>query len=99
MRIETQMNPAGPAAGRNPDPAVREDALRAVARDLEAAFIAEMLKQSGLGAASAGFGGGPGEAQFASFLRAEHAKLFAESGGIGLAESIFRSLTTRGAGT
>lgn len=71
------------------------EALRAVALNLEAAFIAEMLKHSGLGASPEGFGGGPGEEQFASFLREEHARLFAERGGIGLAEGIFRALVAR----
>lgn len=82
---------AGAAHGPNAGPST----LRAVARDLEAAFIAEMLKHTGLGATSDAFGGGPGEAQFASFLRTEHARLMAERGGIGLAENIFRALTAR----
>ncbi|MCU4651589.1 chemotaxis protein chel [Roseibacterium sp. SDUM158016] len=72
------------------------EALRAVARDLEAAFLAEMLKHAGLGASRAGtFGGGAGEEQFASTLRVEHARLLAERGGIGLAESFFHALLTR----
>jgi Rod binding domain-containing protein len=71
------------------------EALRTVARDLEAAFLAEMLKHSGLGAGSDAFGGGVGETQFASFLTQEHARLFAERGGIGLAEGIFRALVAR----
>lgn len=69
-----------------------EQDLRAVAQDLEASFIAEMLKHSGLGEAPDSFGGGHGEDQFSSFLRAEHARLLAEHGGIGLAEGIFRAL-------
>jgi peptidoglycan hydrolase FlgJ len=71
------------------------EALRKVARDLEAAFLAEMLKHSGLGTGSDAFGGGVGEAQFTSFLNQEHARLFAERGGIGLAEGIFRALVAR----
>lgn len=72
-------------------------ALRAVAQDLEAAFLSEMLKHSGLGSAG-GPGGGPGTDQFASLLRNEQARLFAERGGIGLAESIFRALVARSDG-
>lgn len=73
----------------------RHEALWTVAQDLEAAFIAEMLKHGGLGPSSGPFSGGPGEEQFASFLTQEHARLFTERGGIGLSESIFRALTAR----
>lgn len=86
------------AAGRRTGQAADDDALWNVAKDLEATFLAEMLKQSGLGGPSGSFGGGPGEEQFSSFLTQEHARLFAERGGIGLAESIFRALTAQ-AGT
>jgi peptidoglycan hydrolase FlgJ len=74
--------------------------LRRVAQDLEAAFISEMLKHSGMAGGRSGLGGGgAGEDQFASLLRAEHARLFAERGGIGLAENIYRALLAReGAG-
>jgi flagellar protein FlgJ len=44
------------------------------------------------------FGGGAGEAQFASFLTQEHARLLAERGGIGLAEGIYRALRRPGGG-
>ncbi len=62
------------------------------ARELEAAFLSQMLAHSGLGAPSEGFGGGVGEEQFASFLRDEQARLMVAKGGIGLAEMIFKSL-------
>jgi peptidoglycan hydrolase FlgJ len=79
---------------QTPQPAHRpdDDALRAKATELEAAFLAEMLKFSGLGESSEEFGGGIGEEQFSSFLRQEQAQLMAERGGIGLAESIFNAL-------
>jgi Rod binding domain-containing protein len=69
--------------------------LRTVAQDLEASFLAEMLKHSGLGAGGSGLAGGPGEDQFASMLRAEHARALAEGGGIGLAEALFEALVQR----
>jgi Rod binding domain-containing protein len=93
--VETgpRARPASPSGGDG-DGRIAE--LRRTARDLEAAFIAEMLKHAGMGEARTGLGGGgPGEDQFASLLRAEHARLFAERGGIGLAEGIFRSLAAR----
>jgi Rod binding domain-containing protein len=81
----------GTATPRGPE----QEALWTVAQDLEATFIAEMLKHSGLGKTSGPFSGGPGEEQFSSFLTQEHARLFTERGGIGLAESIFRALTAQ----
>lgn len=66
--------------------------LRDAAIELEATFLAEMLKNAGLGKSPDGFGGGPGEDQFASFLRLEQARELARSGGIGLAETLFNAL-------
>ena len=72
---------------------VRTDArLREAAVQLEATFLAEMLKSAGFGQTATGFGGGIGEEQFSSFLLDAHAKAMAEAGGIGLAESLFEAL-------
>ncbi len=73
-------------------PPTRHDQLMAKAKDLEAAFLAEMLSHSGLGEMQGAFGGGQGEAQFTSFLRQEQAKLVVQQGGLGLAEMIFNSM-------
>ena len=74
-------------------PPARDTALMARAKELEAAFLAEMLGHAGMDAESSStFGGGIGEAQFASFLRQEQARLMVEKGGIGLAEMIFQSM-------
>ncbi|NHB75623.1 rod-binding protein [Rhodobacter calidifons] len=75
-----------------PAPA-RIDLLMTKARELEATFLSEMLGHSGLGAMEGAFGGGAGETQFASFLRQEQARLIVQSGGIGLAEMIFKAMT------
>ena len=83
---------AAPPLPRPPDHA---DPLRAVARELEAAFLAEMLGHAGFGATRGAFGGGAGEDQLASLLRTEHARALAAQGGIGLAESIFHALRAR----
>lgn len=74
------------------DVAARDQLLLQKAQDLEAAFLSEMLAFTGLGETSDTFGGGAGEAQFASFLRQEQAEAMVRAGGIGLAESIFRAL-------
>lgn len=69
--------------------------LRDVANELEATFLAEMLKSAGLGKTRDGFGGGAGEDQFSSFLVQEQAKKMVRAGGIGLSEAIFNSLKER----
>ncbi|WP_295078046.1 rod-binding protein [Tabrizicola sp.] len=73
-------------------PPSRHDQLMAKAEELEATFLAEMLAHTGLGEMQGTFTGGPGEAQFASLLRQEQARLMVEKGGMGLAELIFNSM-------
>lgn len=68
------------------------------AKELETAFLSEMLSFSGLGTVSTEFGGGVGEDQFASFLRQEQARLMVERCGIGLARTIFESLVSQSGG-
>ena len=72
----------------------RDKELREAAIELEASFISLMLKESGYGKVGS-FGGGTGEEQFGSFLRDLHAREIAGSGGIGLAETLFRALKER----
>lgn len=70
-----------------------DDLLMAKAKELEAAFLSEMLGHAGMDADAEGaFGGGLGEAQFASFLRQEQARMMVEKGGIGLSEALFRAM-------
>ena len=83
----TDLTPIGGAT-----PPRIDKGLRTVAVELEASFLAEMLKSAGLGKTPQAFGGGAGEDQFASFLVAEQARAMAERGGIGLAEAIFNAL-------
>lgn len=78
--------------------AMRADPLFKAAQELEATFLAEMLKSAGLGKVPEAFGGGQGEDQFASFMRTEQARAMAQAGGIGLAESLFHSLKARNDG-
>ncbi len=66
--------------------------MRRAAEELEATFLAEMLKPMGANSARDSFGGGIGEEQFASFLRQEEARAMVHGGGIGLAESIFQAM-------
>jgi peptidoglycan hydrolase FlgJ len=82
-----------------PNPSPRHQQLMAKAEELEATFLSEMLAHSGLGEMQGSFGGGAGEAQFASFLRQEQARLMVDSGGIGLAELIFNAMARSEDGT
>ena len=76
------------ATGRGAD-------LMRKAQALEAEFLSQMLGHASLGQTSESFGGGIGEAQFASFLRDEQASLMVQRGGLELAEQIFRVLAER----
>lgn len=82
------------AAGPAMDPR-HDKALRQAAQELEASFLAEMLKAARVGETPESFGGGEGEEQFASFMRLEQARRMAEGGGIGLAESLYHALKER----
>lgn len=90
----TQKLPAAPATR----PAA-EAAARQTAQEFEAAFLAEMLKHTGVNATPETGGGGAGEDAFASFLTGEYARLVAERGGVGLAEQIFQAIHQKGSGT
>ncbi len=89
------IDPIAPSARPQGLSVERRDELRAAAERLEASFLTEMLKEAGLGAREGAFGGGIGEDQFMSLMRAEHADLIVEQGGIGLAETLFKSLVQR----
>lgn len=80
-------------------PNSQDKALKDVAQELEATFLAEMLKSAGFGKPRDAFGGGTGEDQFGSFLRQAQAKEMVKAGGIGLAETLFEALKERRDGT
>nr|WP_254892349.1 rod-binding protein [Roseovarius sp. A-2] len=69
--------------------------VRDAAEQLEASFLAEMLKSAGLGAQEHSFGGGIGEEQFASFSRDMLAREMVRAGGIGLADIFAATLMER----
>jgi peptidoglycan hydrolase FlgJ len=94
LKEKVMIHPTLSLSVARPDPATPapDSKLRALAADLEAGFLSEMLGYAGLGETSTSFGGGAGEVQFASFLRQEQAKAMVDAGGIGLAESLFDAL-------
>src|SRR5438477_10124109 len=66
---------------------------RATAQDFEAVFLNSMLQHMFAGLDGEGpFGGSGAAGVWRSFLSEEYAKSFAKSGGIGLANDVYRSL-------
>lgn len=88
-----ELTPDLPLAARS-----NERKLRDAALELEANFLAEMLKAAGVGETPEAFGGGAGEDQFSSILRLEQARQMAANGGVGLTEMIFEALKERAHG-
>lgn len=86
---------AAMAAQKPQSPSPDRAALKRAAVELEATFLAEMLKSAGLGRGPDNLGGGVGEDQFGSFLVRAQAEEMARAGGIGLAEEIFQALVER----
>ncbi|MCP5037092.1 MAG: chemotaxis protein chel [Rhodobacteraceae bacterium] len=94
------MDPVSSGPGQVPQLASQRDKqLMEAARELEASFLAEMLKSAGMGKTRGSFGGGIGEDQFSSLLVREQAHAIVASGGIGLAQSLFEALKERENGT
>lgn len=75
--------------------AMSDVAMRESAQKLEASFLAEMLKHTGLAKMPESFNGGPGEAAFSDYLVHEYADAISSKGSIGLADHIYRSLVER----
>ena len=88
------MDPISPLPPPAPPPRDTRP-LREAAIQLEATFLAEMLKSAGFGTARDAFGGGAGEEQFGSLLVRAQAEEMARAGGIGLAETLFKALVER----
>ena len=85
--------------GLQPRPAItpspeRRDEMRRMAVEFETAFLAEMLRHSGLGKMPDHFNGGAGERGFSGMMVREYAGAIARSGQTGLSDALLRSLHT-----
>lgn len=76
------------------DKAAQNSALREKANAFEAAFIAQMLKHSGLEKAITDQSGFGGEA-YASLMLEQYAGKIVENGGFGLADKIYAQLADK----
>ena len=86
---------ADAAALRNATRDVKGKA-RQVAQDFEAVFLNSMFQHMFTDVGGGGpLGGGGGGGVWRSFLTDEYAKSFARSGGIGLADHVYRSLLAK----
>ena len=85
--------PLAPCSAPPTELSPKDQNLMAKARELETSFLSEMLNYAGLDDSEGSYFGTSGEDQFGSFLRDAQAKLMVDNGGIGLAESLFHSLT------
>jgi Rod binding domain-containing protein len=66
---------------------------KAASQDFEAVFLNSMFKQMFTGIEGDGpFGGSGATGVWRSFLTDEYAKSFAKSGGVGIADQVYRSL-------
>ncbi len=69
------------------------DEARTVAEEFEAVLLSSMVESMFAGLSTDGpFGGGHGERVYRSILNDEYAKAIAQSGGIGIADHIYREL-------
>lgn len=84
-----------PAGRPAPDAEAGRPALLAAAREMEATFLATMLKSAGVGEQRDGLTDGVGHGHFAVFQRRALAEEMVAAGGIGLAEQVFHALAER----
>ena len=71
----------------------QQQATRNAAEEFEQTFLTTMLSSMFEGVkASAPFGGGHAEEQFRSVLLGEYAKDMAKTGGIGIADEVYREI-------
>jgi Rod binding domain-containing protein len=85
---------AAPAQAEAQHGPTKNDATRAAAQEFEAFFLAQVLDQmfAGIRSSDGPFGGGSTEGVYRQMLNAEFAKHLSQSGGIGVADSVYREM-------
>jgi peptidoglycan hydrolase FlgJ len=78
--------------GSAPKTTTIADRARGTAQEFEAMFLNSMLQPMFAGIGQGPFGGGNAANVWRSFLTDEYAKTFAKSGGVGIADQVYRSL-------
>jgi Rod binding domain-containing protein len=82
--------PAGPGSG--PGTSGRQDALREVAQEFEAIFLAQVLAHLNPAPAGDGPGGSADHGLFHTMFNEEIAKLISRSGGVGVADAVLKEM-------
>jgi flagellar protein FlgJ len=82
--------PAGPAAA--PSGSARPEALREVAQEFEAIFLAQVLAHLNPAPAGAGPGGSGDHGLLHTMFNEEIAKLISRSGGVGVADAVLNEM-------
>lgn len=91
--IANAMTMARSAPVTAPGKTANAEVAKKAAKEFESVFISQMLGQMFSGISTDGpFGGGQGEQMFRSLMVDEYGKQIASQGGIGLADSVTRSL-------
>ena len=85
------LGPAPALANSGISPAAAAKA-RASAQDFEAVFLNSMFSQMFTHVNEGPFNGGQAASTWRSFLTDEYAKNFAQAGGIGIADSVYKEL-------
>ena len=82
-----------PAAPQLPGAATSSAAARRAAEEFESFFLAQTMESmfAGLGSDKL-FGGGQGEGVYRSMLLQEYGKVAARSGGVGVADAVYREM-------
>ncbi|MFM2129366.1 MAG: hypothetical protein RL477_912 [Pseudomonadota bacterium] len=81
------------AEGRAASGAATPEAAMQTAREFESLFLTQFAQVMFSGVKSDGpFGGGPAEDIFKNLLAEEYGKTLARSGGIGIADSVYRQI-------
>ena len=91
--ISPQILAAREGLAAKPGQDVHNQKLRQKAEDFESVFMTEALKTMFSGLATDGpFGGGFGEEMFREFLIDEYAGSIVKSGGVGIADEVYRQM-------
>jgi Rod binding domain-containing protein len=91
--LDSIASPSLAAARAKNSPQAR---MHAQAQDFEAQFLNSMFQQMYTGVGGEGpFGNSTGVGPWRSFLTDEYAKSFAKSGGIGIADAVYKQMLAR----
>ena len=98
LTLDPQVNAAAAAATRNPTASAKgqqsvSDRAHAKAVDFEAMFLSSMFQEMFTDIGKEGpLGNGPGVGVWRTFLTTEFGKSVAKSGGVGIANQVYKSL-------